>query len=195
MQNKRPKHEKLPDYGVRFVGYGADIIARKGNATYAKLDFVTQSVHVFAVGGFVSVQYRLGLSSVVADLPLCIEELKLLMKTDEPSDNDFVKLERGLAIICIGRTADAGRFVRQITQRYREEIEPILDQAEKIGSGINRPPYADYIEEIRKTGSCRVVFYGAAFFIDGKLEYRPERRTIIAKSSAENPREFVITPV
>jgi hypothetical protein len=194
MLNKRPKHEKLPDYGVRFVGYGADIIARKGNATYAKLDFVTQSVLVFAVGGFVSVQKRLALSSVVADLPLCIEELKLLMKTDEPSDNDFVKLERGLAIICIGRTADAGRFVRQITQRYRE-IGPILDQAEKIGSGIDRPPYADYIEEIRKTGNCRVVFYGNAFFIDGKLVYRPERRTIIAKRSAENPREFVITPV
>lgn len=29
MLNKRPKHEKLPDYAVRFIGYSARIIAVK----------------------------------------------------------------------------------------------------------------------------------------------------------------------
>jgi hypothetical protein len=35
MLNKRRKREKLPDYAVRFIGYSARIIARKGNAEYA----------------------------------------------------------------------------------------------------------------------------------------------------------------
>ena len=41
MLNKRRKREKLPDYAVRFIGYSARIIARKGNAEYAFLDFVS----------------------------------------------------------------------------------------------------------------------------------------------------------
>jgi hypothetical protein len=38
MLSKRRKHEKLPDYAVRFLGYSARIIARKGNAEYASRD-------------------------------------------------------------------------------------------------------------------------------------------------------------
>jgi hypothetical protein len=41
MLNKRRKWEKLPDYAVRFIGYSARIIARKGNAEHAFLDFVS----------------------------------------------------------------------------------------------------------------------------------------------------------
>ena len=29
---QRPRYEKLPDFAVRFMGYSADVIARKGNA-------------------------------------------------------------------------------------------------------------------------------------------------------------------
>ena len=41
MPNKRRKHERLPNYAVRFVGYSARIIPRKGNAENASLDFVS----------------------------------------------------------------------------------------------------------------------------------------------------------
>jgi hypothetical protein len=40
MLNQRRK-QKLPDYGVQFIGYSARIIARKGNAEFASLDFVS----------------------------------------------------------------------------------------------------------------------------------------------------------
>ena len=67
----------------------------------------------------------------------------------------------------------------------------ILEQAEKVGSGIKRPPYAEYIDEIAKTGICRVIFYGDAFFVDGKLLYSPERQTLLLKPT-EDGRTFVV---
>ena len=70
------------------------------------------------------------------------------------------------------RSAEINRFVSQITRRYRK-IEPILEQAEKIGLEIKRLPYADYIDEIAKTGRARVMFYGDAFFIDGNTAISP----------------------
>jgi hypothetical protein len=44
MLNKRRK-QKLPDYAVRFMGYSARIIARRGNTDYASLDFVSARQH------------------------------------------------------------------------------------------------------------------------------------------------------
>jgi hypothetical protein len=182
MPNKRSKHEKLPDYAVRFIGYSARIVARKGNADYGYLDFVSGAAALFADDGRVFVPKRSILSSAIADLLLCIDELESLAKLVTPdSDGHQVELSRGEVGICVNRVADLDRFVSQITQRYRE-IEPILEQAEKVGSKIKRLPYTDYIDEIAKTGVCRVVSYGDAFFVDGKLLYRPERKTALLKS-------------
>jgi hypothetical protein len=54
----------------------------------------------------------------------------------------------------------------------------MLEPAEKIGSEIKRPQYDDFIEDIAKTGVSRVVSYGHAFFVGGKLVYYPDRRTV-----------------
>ena len=124
---------------------------------------------------------RPALSSAVADLPSCIDGLKSLVKSvSTDSDGHQVGLRRGEVGIRVNRGADVERFVSQLARRYRA-IEPILEQAEKVGSEIKRLPYDDYIDEIAKTGIARVVSYGVAFFVDGKLAYYPERRTVLIK--------------
>jgi hypothetical protein len=96
MLNKLPKHEKLPDYAVRFIGYIASIIARKGNAQYAYLDFVSGAAALFANEGVLLVPKRPALSFAVVDLPFCIDELKSLAKSVTPdSDGHQVRLRRG----------------------------------------------------------------------------------------------------
>ena len=96
--------------------------------------------------------------SAVPELPLCVPELELLLESVTP-DNDGaeVVLRRGEVEICVNRIADVKRLVSQLASRYWA-IEPVLEQAEKIGSGIQRLPYADYIDEIAKTGVCRVIW-------------------------------------
>ena len=79
-----------------------------------------------------------------------IDELKSLVKSITSDWNGhLVELRRGELEIRVNRDADVDRFVSQITQRYRE-IEPILEEAERVGPGIKRLPYADYIDEIEK---------------------------------------------
>ncbi|MGO9631516.1 MAG: hypothetical protein ACLPXW_21325 [Xanthobacteraceae bacterium] len=190
---KQPKYQKLPDYAVRFIGYSARIIARKGNAEYAYVHFVSGAAALFADEGRVLVPKRHALSSAIADLPFCIDELKSLIKSIAPdSDRHQIEMRRGEVEIVVNRGADVDRFVSQTTRRYRK-IEPILEQAEKVGSGIKRLPYADYIDEIGRTGVCRVVFYGDAFFVDGKLVYCPEQQTLLLKPS-EDKRSFLLIP-
>jgi hypothetical protein len=178
---------------VRFVGYSADVIARKGNTTYANLDFVGGMVGLFADEGWLSVPKRSDLAAFVSDLPSRIDKLKASVNSaTPPNDRDCVEAHCGESEIRLDRRADIDGFVRQMTQRYRQ-IEPILEQAEKVGSGINRPPYCDYIDEIARTGISRVVFYGDALFVDGKLLFRPERQTLLVKPT-EDERTFLITP-
>jgi hypothetical protein len=125
------------------------------------------------------------LSSAVADLPLCIDQLKSSVKSDTPdSGMHRVELRGGEVSIQFNRGADIERFVSQITQRYRA-IKPILEPAEKLGSEIERPPYADHLDETEKTGISRVVSYGVAYFVDGKLAYYPERETVLVKPMAD----------
>src|SRR5262245_17875949 len=163
MLSKRRK-QKLPDYVVRFIGYSAQIIARKGNAEFAWLNFVSGTAILYANEGRLLVPKRAALSSAVADLSRRIDQLKSFAKSVTPdSDGHQVELRDGEVTIWFNRGADVERFVDQIARRYRG-VETILEQAEKIGSEIKRPPYADYIDEIAKTGVARVVSYGVAFF-------------------------------
>jgi len=46
-------------------------------------------------------------------------------------------------------------------------------------------PYADHLDETEKTGISRVVSYGVAYFVDGKLAYYPERETVLVKPMAD----------
>ena len=184
MLNKRRK-QRLPDYAVQFVGYSAYITARKRNAHYASLDFVSGAAALRANEGHLIAPNRAALSSAVADLPRCIDQLKSLVKSDTPdSDGHLVELHRGEVEICVNRGADVERFVSQLARRYRA-IEPILEPAEKLGSEIERRPHADHLDEIAKTGVSRVVSYGVAFFVDGKLAYYPERQTVLMKPMAD----------
>jgi hypothetical protein len=183
MLNKRRK-QKLPDYAVRFIGYSAHIVARKGNADLAQLDFVSGEAILSADEGFL-IGKRAALSSAVADLPRCIDQLKSLAKSVAlDRDGDGVELRGGEVSIRLKRGADIERFMSQIAQRYRA-IEPVLEQAEKLGLEIKRPPYADFIDEIAKTGVSRVTSYGVAFFVDGKLAYYPERQTVLVKPTGD----------
>jgi hypothetical protein len=183
MLNERRKREKLPDYAVRFIGYSARIIARKGNAEYAFLDFVSGAAGPCTNQGCLFVTKRAALPSAVADLPSCVDELKSLVKSALPSGG-WLELRRGEVVVYLNRGADVERFVGQLARRYRA-IEPILEQAERVGSEIKRPPYVDYIDESAKTGTYRVVSYGDAFFVDGELTYHPERRTVLIKPTAD----------
>jgi hypothetical protein len=140
MSNNRSKQEKFPDYAARFIGYSARIIARKGNAEYAHLDFLSGAAAIFANDGRLLVPKRLLLPSAVAELPLCIDELKSLLKSVTPdSDGTDVVLRRGEVEICVNRGADVECLVSQLASRYWA-IEPVLEQAEKIGSGFNVCP-------------------------------------------------------
>jgi hypothetical protein len=194
MLNKRRKHEKLPNYAVRFIGYSARIIARKGDAEYASLDFVSGAAALFADEGRLCVPERPALSSAVADLPSCLDELKSLVRSVSPdNDRQGVELRRGDVKIWVKRGANVERVVGQLARRYRA-IEPILEQAEKVGSEIKRLPYDDYIDEIAKTGISRVVSYGDAFSVDGKLAYYPERRTVLIKPVGDGRTFEVLQP-
>ena len=57
-----------------------------------------------------------------------------------------------------------------------------------------REKLPDYIDEIAKTGISRVVSYGDAFFVDGKLTYHPERRTVLIKPTADERTFEVLQP-
>jgi hypothetical protein len=180
-----PNKRRIADYAVQFIGYSARIIAREGNTDYASLDFVSGTAALFAHDGHLIVPSRTALSSAVGDLPNCIDELKSLVESDTPdSDGHRVELRSGQLSIRINRGADIERFVSQIAQRYRA-IKAILEPAEKLGSEIERPPYADYLDEIEKTGISRIVSYGVAYFVDGKLAYYPERETALIKPMAD----------
>ena len=184
MLNKRRK-QKLPDYAVQFIGYSARIIAREWNTDYASLDFVSGTAALFANEGHLIVPKRAALSSAVADLPRSVDQLKSSVKSVTPdSGMHRVELRGGEVSIQFNQGADIERLVNQLARRYRA-IEPILEPAEKLGSEIKRPPYADYLDEIEKTGISRVVSYGDAFFVDGKLAYYPERETALIKPMAD----------
>jgi hypothetical protein len=180
MLKKRRKHEKVFDYAVRFIGYSAWIIARKGNAEYATLNFVGGVAALLANQGHLLAPDRSALSFAVVDLPSWVDELKSLAKSVSLDSAGHRVLRRGEIEICISQDADVERFVSQIARRYRV-IEPILEQAEEIGSEIERPPYDDHIYEIRRTGTSIVMFYGDALFVDGKLTYYPDRQTLLVR--------------
>jgi hypothetical protein len=129
---ERPKHRKRPNFAVGFVGYSAYVVARKGNARCATLDFFSGAAMLKADEGWVSVSRRSDLPSAIADLPSCIDELKALAASAAPiSDDHYVGMQRGECDISVTRGADIDRFVSQLTKRFRD-VESILEQAEKI---------------------------------------------------------------
>jgi hypothetical protein len=137
-------------YGVRFIGYLAQVIARKygREIDYAQVDFVTGSVSIHADGGWVTVQNRTDLEPFLKTLPdrqVPAERVASARATGTASD--MISMSSGQNTVWIAPGTEVSRFIRQIARRFTE-IEQVLEQAEQIGSRIKRRPYDEYIEEI-----------------------------------------------
>jgi hypothetical protein len=67
-------------YGVQFVGYSADVIARKNGREIecARLDFITGGASVHADGGWVTVSNRVDLGAFLRSLPSLASDLREL---------------------------------------------------------------------------------------------------------------------
>jgi hypothetical protein len=83
------------------------------------------------------------------------------------------------------------RFIRQITKRFTE-IEQVLDQAEQIGSRINRRPYSEYVDEIGRTGRAAVECHGVALFVGGKLVFYPDHQIAFGKQTGPKSLELYL---
>jgi hypothetical protein len=191
-------------YGVKFVGYSADVIARKHGREikYANLDFVTGGASVWVEDcGLVMVPKRVDLGPFVRSLPnlaselgelLCqrVQALKESGGTGTP--NNMVSLSYDQNKILVAPETNVNRFIRQITKRFIE-IEQVLEQAEQIGSRINRRPYSEYIDEIAKTGMSRVEGHGFALFVDGRLIFYPRHQVVLVKQ--QRPNLFQLFPL
>jgi hypothetical protein len=137
-----------PRYGVKFVGYSADVIARKNgrDVEYARLDFVSGAAFMRADGGWVMVPKRIDLKPFLESLPKLANELQealLRQRNGESSQQAIGVPERGAAdemvsvsfgpnTVSVVPGAVINRFIRQLTKRFIE-IEPVLEQAEEIG--------------------------------------------------------------
>jgi hypothetical protein len=171
-------------YGVKFVGYTAEVIRKGCDGPYARLDFLTGYASVHADQGWVSSK-RADLGPFVRSLPKLITELqqRLCQRSDE---TDFSRVSETVHIscggneICVAPGVDARKFIRQVTQRFLE-IEAVLEQAELVGSRIKRRPYDEYIDEIGKTGVCRVEVHGGGLYVDGKLIFYPDYQVFFVK--------------
>jgi hypothetical protein len=159
-------------YGVKFVGYSGYVVARKygREVDYAQLDFISGVASVQADGGWVMVSKRADLGPFLKDLPNLASELRkrlavgpeegIEVSRDEPGRaSKMVSMCCGKNEVQIAPDADVNKFIRQITRRFAE-IEQLLEQAEQIGSRIERRPYSEYLDEIGKSGLARVEGHG-----------------------------------
>jgi hypothetical protein len=172
-------------YGVKFVGYSAYVVRKGHDGQYAVLDFVTDRASVIADLhlGWVSSK-RADLGAFVRNLPTLSTELQQRLRSD-PSfsftrGRETVCMSCGENEICAARETEVRKFIRQITKRFLE-IEAVLEQAELVGSRIKRRPYDEYIDEIGKTGLCRVEAFGFGLYVDGTLIFYPNYQVVLVK--------------
>ena len=171
-------------YGVKFVGYSAEVIKKGCEAAYARLDFITGHAFVHADRGWISAK-RADLGPFVQSLPKLITELqqRLCQRSDETDfsrGSEMVRISCGGNEICVAPGVDARKFIRQVTKQFLE-IEAVLEQAELVGSRIKRRPYGEYIDEIGKTGVCRVEVHGSGLYVNGKLIFYPDYQVLFIK--------------
>jgi hypothetical protein len=195
--HKESTMPREPRYGVKFVGYSADMIARKygRDVEYAMLDFVSGGALMRADGGWAAVPKWIDLGPFLKDLPKLaneIQEALLRQRNGELSQQttslpeqtgaagDMVTVSWGPNTVCIAPGTEINRFIRQLTKRFIE-IKQVFGQAEEIGLRIKRRPYSEYLDEIAKTGICRVEGHGFALFVDGRLIFYPRHQVVLVK--------------
>jgi hypothetical protein len=119
-----------PRYGVKFVGYSADVIARKygRDVVYAMLDFVSGAAFMPAHGGLVTVPKRIDLKPFLESLPKLADELQealLRQRSGELSQQTTGMPERGAAddrvsvsfgpnTVLVAPGTVINRFIRQL---------------------------------------------------------------------------------
>jgi hypothetical protein len=170
-------------FGVKFIGYSAEVIALKGGneIDYATIDFVSGAVILKAEHGYVMTPKRIDLAPFVASLPQHVDELRASLNACATDETDhYVELAVGENLIKLRATAEIDRVIKQLRKRC-SEVEEALRQVEEIGSRIKRRPYDEFIEEIGSTGISGVELYGWGMFQKGRLSFRPERRTLLVK--------------
>jgi hypothetical protein len=199
----------MAKYGVNFVGYRADVIARKygRDVKYAMLDFVSGTAFMNADGGWVAVPKGIDLEPFLKGLPKLaneIQEALLRQRNGELSQQttslpeqtgasgDMVTVSWGQNTVCIVPGTEINRFIRQLTTRFIE-IKQLFGQAEEIGLRIKRRPYSEYLDEIAKTGICRVESHGFALFVDGRLIFYPRHQVVLVKP--QRPNLFQLFPL
>jgi hypothetical protein len=200
------EESRLPrnvQYGVKFVGYSAAVIARKNGreVQYAGLDFFNDVASMHADGGWVMVRNRVDLGPFLRSLPNLAGELEELLcqhvaQALEESEKTgtaghMITLSNGQNEVCVAPDTDVNKFIRQITKRFFE-IEPVLDQAYEIGSRIKRRPYSEYLDEIKKTGIARVEGHGFGLFIDGRLSFYPDYQVAFVRPAGDRAFEVNI---
>jgi hypothetical protein len=189
-----------PRYGVKFVGYTADVIARKygRDVEYAMLDFVSGATYMHADGGWVTVPKRIDLKPFLESLPKLATELQeaLLRRCNGESSQQATGVSERAAAdemvsvsfspndISVAPGTVINRFVRQLSKRFIE-IERVLEQAEEIGLRIKRRPYSEYLDEVAETGICRVESHGYALFFDGQLTFYPSYQVVLVKQHGD----------
>jgi hypothetical protein len=187
-------------YGVKFVGYSADLIARKygPEIEYATLDFVSGSVSVHGNGGWIAVSKRIDLGPFVKSLPELTSTLQDLLHQPDgqliresgglaapaTGKSEMIRLSCGPNSVSVAPGTEIKRFIRQVTKRFTE-VEQVLEQAEVIGLGIKRRPYSEYIDEMAKTGLARVEGHGFGLFVDGKLIFYPKHQVVLVRQVSE----------
>src|SRR5262249_19054114 len=95
--------------------------------------------------------------------------------------------------IVISAGATLNQVIRQLAKRG-SETEQVIEQAEHIGMQIQRWPYSEHIDQLKKTGIARVISYGVGIFEDGTLSYRPDRREFYVTRMGGNRFEVSDTP-
>jgi hypothetical protein len=192
-------------YGVKFVGYAAYVVARGKygrNVEYAMLDFVSGCVLMHADGGWVQVPKSADIEPFLKNLPKIENELQercrceLSRRSPSPAEptgavEDMIQLSCGQNTVTVARGTKIKKVIRQIHTRYAE-IQKVIEQAEEIGLRIKRRPYSEHIAEIAETGLSRVEVFGFAYFIDGKLIFQPDYQVSLVRQSETCPRSFEI---
>jgi hypothetical protein len=177
------------------------VIARKygRDVEYASLDFACGVVSMKADGGFVRVPKRVDLKPFLESLPKLANEIQdaLLHQRNggssqqatgvagEGTADAMIKVSFGPNRVSVAPDTVISRFIHQLIKRFIE-IEGVLEQAEEIGLRIKRRPYSEHIDEVGRTGICRVEYHGYALFFDGRLIYHPDHQVILVKEHEGN---------
>jgi hypothetical protein len=177
-------------YAVQVVGYSARVLKKGRQDELAMLDFISGCTSLHSDDGWVGARDRIHLASLVESIPELASELRQTMLHDRQEKEErvqskiatasWVTLARGEYELHLSRGADVDKFCRQITTCFLE-VRDILEQAEKIGTGIKRRPYMEYIDGIAQSGVAAVEYFGLAELVEGRLIFHPDYDVLFIK--------------